>query len=131
MLKIYNIIKLLIALYYILVLWKIAIKADKPGYSLFIPIISNFTWPQVLKLEPIWCLLSFVPSIATRIYSGNYGIILLSSLLSLAILIYYQYMLAKRFRKRILFTIGLIFLNPIFLGILAFSKKSVYTHWDY
>ena len=131
MLKIYNIIKLLIALYYILVLWKIAIKADKPGYSLFIPIISNFTWPQVLKLQPIWCLLSFLPSLATYMYPNNLGISIISSIFSGVIYIYFTYMLAKRFRKRILFTIGLIILNPIFLGILAFSKKSVYTHWDY
>lgn len=130
MTKIINLISLAVSLYYIIVLWKIAKKAGQPGISLIIPIYSNFTWPKVLGLDTIWCIMSFIPSIMTKMYSDNLGIYLLSGAFSIVIYCYYCFCLAKRFNKGILFAIGLILLNPVFLGILAFNKKCWYSVWN-
>ena len=107
-------------------LWKFAVKVGKPGWSLFIPIYSNFVWVEVAGMDTIWCLLSFAPGIVTRMYSGDAAISLVASIFSLIVSFCFCDSLAKRFGKGIGYTLGLLFLNPIFLAILTYSKKCYY-----
>jgi len=117
---------ILLIIFYMVTLWKFAVKVGKPGWSLFIPIYSNFVWVDIARLDTIWCLLSFAPSIVTYMYPNNLGILMVASIFSLIVSFCFCDSLAKRFGKGIGYTIGLFLLNPIFLAILTYSKKCYY-----
>lgn len=129
MLEIITILSLAYIIFYLVVLWKFAVKTGKPGWSLFIPIYSNFVWCDIAGMETIWCILSFVPSVVLYMYPDNAGISILSSVFSIIISFYFCNSLAKRFNKGIGYTIGLFLLNPIFIAILTFNKKCYYRGW--
>ena len=113
-------------IFYLVVLWKFAVKAGKPGWSLYIPIYSNFIWCNIAGMDTIWCILSFAPSIVLKMYPSNIGILIISSIFSLIISFCFCHSLAKRFNKGIGYAIGLFLLNPIFLAILTFDKNCYY-----
>lgn len=113
-------------IFYLVVLWKFAVKAGKPGWSLYIPIYSNFIWCNIAGMDTIWCILSFAPSIVLKMYPSNIGILIISSIFSLIISFCFCHSLAKRFNKGIGYAIGLFLLNPIFLAILTFNKNCYY-----
>lgn len=122
-------IKILAVAYIIfnlVVLWKFAKKTGNPGWSLYIPIYSNFVWCRIAGMETIWCILSFVPGIVTNMYPNNIGIYIASTIFSLVISFKFCHSLAQRFNKGIGYAIGLFLLNPIFLAILTFNKKCYY-----
>ena len=125
-LKIFSIASII---FYLVVLWKFATKTGRPGWSLYIPIYSNFVWCSIAGMETIWCLLSFAPSIVTYMYPENSGILLIASIFSLIISFVFCNSLAKRFNKGIGYTIGLFLLNPIFIAILTFNKRCIYRGW--
>ena len=113
-------------IFYLVILWKFAVKAGKPGWSLFIPVYSNFVWCDIAGMDTIWCILSFAPSAVLYMYPGNESISILSSIFSLIISFCFCHSLAKRFNKGIGYAIGLFLLNPIFVAILTFNKKCYY-----
>ena len=55
-------------IFYMVTLWKFAVKVGKPGWSLFIPIYSNFVWVDIARMDSIWCLLKYF---ASRRYSKH------------------------------------------------------------
>lgn len=122
----FKILSLIFLGFYLFVLWKFAIKTGRPGWSLYIPIYSNFVWVSIAGMDTIWCLLSFAPSIVIYMYPGNSSIALLSSIFSMIIYFCFCHSLAERFNKGIGYALGLFFLNPIFLAILTFNKKCYY-----
>jgi len=124
-----TLISIIFIVFYMVILWKFAVKTGRPGWSLYIPIYSNFVWCGISKLDTIWCILSFAPSIIMRMYPANLGIIIASNIFSLVVSFVFCQTLAKRFNKGFGYTIGLFILNPIFLAILAFNKKCVYRSW--
>ena len=89
--------------------WKVFKKAGKEGWEAIIPIYNNVVLIEITGL-PMWYIaLLFVP------FANIYA----------TIRIFLE--LAYRFNKDTGFGIGLAFLTPIFLGILAFKDDCVYS----
>jgi hypothetical protein len=85
-------------------MWKIFTKAGKPGWAALIPIYNIFVWIEITGKPLWWFILLLIPFV-------NYVIIVwLINLTSLS------------FGKDVGFTLGLIFLGPIFLPILGFGS---------
>lgn len=127
-----GIIKLGIMIYgifYLIILWKFAVKTGRPGWGLYIPIYSNFVWCSIAGMDIIWCILSFAPSVVTYMYPGHMGISIIASVFSMIISFCFCHSLANRFNKGIGYAIGLFLLNPIFLAILTLNKKCIYRGW--
>jgi hypothetical protein len=84
--------------------WKVFTKAGRPGWESLVPIYN--TWiliTEICKLEAKWFIFSLIPFlniIAAWVICQE---------------------LAKKFGKSETFGIGLFFLTPIFLAILAFG----------
>lgn len=83
--------------------WKIYAKAGQPGWSALIPIYNMVVFLKIVGRPLWWILLCFIP------------------LVNLIVCIVLANDLAKKFGKGIGFTLGLIFLAPIFYLILAFG----------
>jgi hypothetical protein len=83
--------------------WKIYAKAGQPGWAVLIPIYNIVVFLQIVKRPLWWILLCFIPLVNFILW------IVLSSDLS------------KKFGKGLGFTLGLIFLAPIFYLILGFG----------
>lgn len=88
--------------------WKVFKKAGKNGWEAIVPIYNIIVLLEITKL-PMWYLILFLIPV------GNFVALLL---------IYIE--LAKKFGQSTLFGIGLAFLTPIFMAILAFNKNYVY-----
>ena len=97
---------------YIISMWKIFVKAGRPGWAAIIPIYSTLILLEILG-QPWWFLLLmiFIPFASLVI-----GIILM-------------FEMAKVFGKSVGFGFGLLFLSFIFIPILAFSNSS-YTGYN-
>jgi len=85
-------------------MWKILVKAGKPGWAAIIPIYNQIVWLEIVG-RPIWWifLLLFVP------------------IANVVVLIVMCNDLAKSFGKDVAYTLGLIFLGFIFFPILGFG----------
>ena len=89
--------------FYLFCMWKIFVKAGKPGWAAIIPFYSIYVELEILGLPWWFLLLMFVP-VANIVIS---------------IMIFFG--LAKVFGKSIGFGFGLLFLSFIFIPILAFG----------
>ncbi len=94
---------LLVILFYVYCLWRIFVKAGKPGWAVIVPIYNILVELEIVGRPWWWLLLMFVPVVNVVI-----GIIVLLDL-------------AKVFGKSSGFGVGLIFLAFIFIPILAFG----------
>lgn len=83
--------------------WKIFNKAGEAGWKCLIPIYNVVVMCQIAKISPWWTLVSFIPYVSV-IFS-----------------IYFSIRLSKVFGGGTSFALGLLFLFPIFLPILAFG----------
>ncbi len=109
---VYMIIMLAVAVFSIVAMWKVFKKAGKEGWAALIPIYNLVVLFQISGIDPkklFWFLLPFIGQIIVFVY-----------------LIMAYIKLAKAFGKSSGFAAGLIFLNVIFMGILAFDD-SVYS----
>lgn len=109
---VYMIIMLAVAVFSIVAMWKVFKKAGKEGWAALIPIYNLVVLFQISGIDPkklLWFLLPFIGQIIVFVY-----------------LIMAYIKLAKAFGKSSGFAAGLIFLNVIFMGILAFDD-SVYS----
>lgn len=93
----------LISIFLIVCQWKVFTKAGKPGWAAIVPIYNNVVFLEVAKL-PVWQIIFFFIPFA-NIY----------------ILFKMNIELAHRFGKSTGFGLGLVFLNIIFLPMLAFG----------
>jgi hypothetical protein len=84
--------------------WKIYEKAGKPGWASIVPVYNVIVLLEIIKKPIWWIALIFIPLV-------NFIIV---------IIIYIE--LAKVFSKDVGFTLGLIFLSPIFIMILGFGN---------
>lgn len=104
--------------------WKIYTKAGEAGWKSLIPYYSQYilfriTWNTAV----FWAL--FVASIAATVF-GRMELGALAGICSVVttiISLVSVYKLSKAFGHGIGFTLGLIFLNPIFILILAFGSS--------
>ena len=124
-----DILAISVIIFYMVILWKFAVKTGRPGWSLYIPIYSNFVWCSIAGMDTVWCILSFAPTIVTKMYPGNIGISIISGVFSMIISFCFCHSLANRFGKGIGYAIGLFVLNPIFLAILTLNKRCIYRGW--
>ena len=102
------IIAMAVGIFGIICNWKIFKKAGKQGWESIIPIYNFVVLLEITNLPMWYIILLFLP-----------GANIVAS-----ILIYIE--LAKKFGQSSAFGIGLVFLNPIFMAILAFNKNYVY-----
>ena len=97
-----------VCVFTIISLWYIFKKAGKEGWEAIVPIYNIIVLLEITGL-PMWYIaLFFVP------FGNIYALVR----------IYLE--LAYRFKQSTGFGIGLIFLCPIFLGMLAFNKQISY-----
>ena len=83
--------------------WKVFVKAGKPGWAAIVPIYNVIVLLEIVGRPLWWVLLFFIPIV-------NFIV---------AIIVYID--LAKSFGKSAAFGIGLLFLGIIFYPILGFG----------
>lgn len=100
----FGIVFLIFILLAFAILWKVFTKAGQPGWAALVPIYNHYVLVmEICKKEILWFILAFIPIaniIAGWVVSQE---------------------LAKKFGKSEAFGIGIFFLGPIFLAILAFG----------
>ena len=102
------VIAMAIGVFTIICMWKLFVKAGKPGWAAIVPIYNIVVMLEITEL-PMWYIaLFFVP------FANIYAMFK----------IYIEF--AKKFGKSAGFGVGMVFFAPIFLGILAFGKNSNY-----
>lgn len=107
-LVIYWLICVGISVFTLVCMWKVFKKAGKPGWAALVPIYNIIVMLEIAEL-PMWYIaLFFVP------FANIYAMFK----------IYIE--VAHKFGKSTGFGVGMVFLAPIFLGILAFGKDSNY-----
>ncbi|RLD52326.1 MAG: hypothetical protein DRI94_03485 [Bacteroidetes bacterium] len=99
------IIYLAIIVFEIAAFWKVFVKAGKPGWAAIIPIYNIIVMLEITG-KPIWWIV----------------IILLIPIVNIIFLIWMINLISLSFGKDTGFTLGLIFLAPIFWPILGFGK---------
>lgn len=100
----------IVAIYMIVVMWKIFVKAGKPGWAALIPIYNTVVLFQICGLSPWLLLLALVPVV-------GYIAIAIIAIISI-------FRLAKSFGKSVGFGFGMLFLSIIFYSILAFDSST-------
>lgn len=103
-----------VAVFMIIVMWKVFAKAGKKGWYALIPFLNTYTMAEICGIKgwmgivaPLCSIVPFVGSLAVLAYS-----------------IYQSYCLAKVYGKETGFAVGLVLLNPIFMAILGFGDAS-------
>ena len=101
-----QIISLVVSIFSIVCMWKIFVKAGKPGWGAIIPFYNTY-----LLFDIAW---------------GNGWLFLLClvPVVNFVVLIILLVKLAQAFGKGIGFAVGLFFLSIIFLAILAFDSST-------
>jgi len=96
---------IIIAIYLLTIagMWKVFVKAGKPGWAAIIPIYNYIVLCEIVG-KPIWWFL-----------------LMLFPCTSLIFLIWVYNLVAKSFGKSEGFTVGLVILGPIFWPILGFG----------
>ncbi len=93
-----------IVVFYLYVYWRIFEKAGKPGWAAIIPIYNILIMLSIVGKPWWWFLLFFIPGV------------------NIIFLVWMVNLLSLSFGKGVGFTLGLLFLKPIFYPILAFSN---------
>jgi hypothetical protein len=93
----------------IIVFWKVFEKGGKPGWAAIIPIYRDVVLLQMVGRPVWWIVLLYLPVVGSVI----------------RIIVFY-FDLAKVFNRSAGFAIGLWFLNPIFMIIMAFDESIQY-----
>ena len=94
---------LLIGIFGIVVMWKVFAKANKPGWASLIPIYNTVVLFQIAGMNP-WLILTMIIPVVNIV---------------VMFMVYIN--MAKNFGKGTGFGVGLVFLNIIFMAILAFG----------
>ncbi len=95
---------LAIMVFMIASVWKVFVKAGKPGWAVLIPIYNFIVLIEIVGKPTWWVILLFVTFV-------NY-----------IILIWITNLLSKSFGKDVGFTLGLLFLGFIFYPVLGFGS---------
>jgi len=103
MFAVIGLVYLLVLVVFIATGWKIYAKAGQPGWAVLIPIYNMVVYLKIVGRPIWWILLLFVP------------------LVNFVVCIVLSNDLSKKFGRGVGFTLGLIFLAPIFYLILAFG----------
>ncbi len=108
-LGIFLVVLFALTIFFIVCHWKVFTKAGQEGWKCLIPFYNTYVQLQITKQPTIWLLFFFIP------------------LVNIYFAIKHIHGLSRAFGKDVGFTLGLIFLSPIFFAILAFGDaKYVY-----
>lgn len=99
-----TIIWLIVAIFMLIAMWKVFVKAGKPGWGCIIPIYNAYLLMKIAGKPGWWVILLFIPIVN----------LVISIIASIAI--------ANNFGKGGGFAVGLILLPIIFYPILAFGS---------
>ena len=94
-------------------LWKVFEKAGKPGWAAIVPLYNAYVLFEITWGNGWYCLFCLLPIIPA-----------IGSIAFVVILVITYVKLAKAFGKSGGFAVGLLFLNIIFTGILAFDSST-------
>lgn len=97
------IIYIAVLIFYLIVYWKVFVKAGQPGWGILIPIYNVYLILKIAKRPGWWLILYLIPVV------------------NLIIAIIIQFDIAKNFKKGVGFGFGLLLLGFIFYPILAFG----------
>ncbi len=129
-LAIYGTISLIWYIIMIIANWKIFTKAGQPGWMSIIPILNTFILFKISwNTKMFWVMLG--AGVLGSVFSGMAGdqggilaiLALICSLVMIVICIVDVHKLSKSFGHGIGFTLGLLFLSPIFTLILGLGKS--------
>ena len=98
------IIYLAVIIFLIASVWKVFVKAGKPGWAAIIPIYNLIVLLEIVG-KPVWWVVLFLIPFVNYIF-----------------LIWTLNLTSLSFGKDVGFTLGLIFLGPIFWPILGFGS---------
>ena len=125
-----------LAIFEIVCLWKVFEKAGEPGWKCLIPIYNAYIFMKICwEGKYFWwsLLIMLIPGVITGIaagtgsaaFSGIAGFLMVAAVIAVAVIeIMALVKLSKRFGKSGAFALGLIFLEPIFIAILAFGSDT-------
>jgi len=102
------VVYIVISVFFIMTMWKIFAKANKPGWAAIIPIYNVIVLLEIVGRPIWWIILLMIPCV------------------NIVISIILIFDLAKSFGKDAAFGIGILFLSVVFLPILAFSSNIKY-----
>ncbi len=111
--------------------WKIFVKAGEPGWKSLIPIYYSYihykiAWKPFYFIVHMVIVAAAIPFAVIAVYSGSSLCLILTLLLYVCrfiLQILFSMKLSAAFDHGILFTLGLIFLGPIFMIILGFDSS--------
>ena len=106
---------LAVAIFMIVVKWKMYEKAGKPGWASIVPIYSTIVLFDIIGYKWYYIFLLFLGWVPVI---GGLALMLFT--------ISYSIKLAKSFGQSTGFGIGLALVNPIFVAIIAFDKDIKY-----
>jgi len=98
-----GLVGLVVGVVMLVAVWKIFTKAGQPGWAVLIPFYNVYVLLQIIGRPGWWLVFYFIPGL-------NFIVMLVN-----------QLDLAQSFGKGTGFGLGLIFLNPIFMLMLAFG----------
>lgn len=101
-----------VMVFYTACIWRIFTKAGYPGWHSIVPFLNLYTLVRVAGRPGWWMLLMLIPCVGTVV----------------GVIVYLE--LAQQFGKGVGFGLGLVFLSPIFLPILAFGSASYGAGWS-
>jgi len=84
-------------------LWKVFVKAGKPGWAAIVPIYNIIVWLEIVGKPLWWIVLLFIP------------------LVNIVVLIILSIALAEKFGKSAAYGIGIALLGFIFIPMLGFG----------
>lgn len=102
---VYYLFALALSVVIIVAMWKMFVKAGKPGWACLVPFYNNYCLFDIAFGDGWLFLLTLVPCV------------------NFVFLIMLYFKLAKAFGQGTGFGFGLLFLNPIFMLILGFGKS--------
>lgn len=99
-----TIIGLVVAIFMIVAMWKVFVKAGRPGWAVLIPIYNTYVFLKIAGKPGWWLIWFFIPLV-------NFIVGIIATVA-----------FAQNFGKGAGFAIGVIFLPIIFIPILAFGE---------
>jgi len=131
-----SILTLVITVLMVASMWRIFVKAGKPGWAAIIPYYNLFVLIQV-SMRPVWLIVFFIPTFTFSLLAivlnpstllGLLGpLIFIKPILDVIALVAYVFVahgLAKAFGKGMLDTFGFVILAPIWYPMYAFGGET-------
>lgn len=115
----------------IIAYWRIFTKAGQPGWKSIVPVLSQYTAFKI-AWKPSMFLAALIITAADVIFITLASLfaeltfilmwlIMLTSAATLIMYVAFTHKLSRAFRHGVGFTLGLLFLQPIFMPVLAFG----------